>query len=169
MIRLTPVLYLQILFISNSVFISIYLSMFFDIRNTQHILSMLYFILISWGIAIGLTIVSREQKRREEEQKKNLPQSFGITLVTKERFKQMDNYGPIDDDEYHSKEQLVSASIFMITGDTKYHPSDWNWWKWADKAHKKTDKMERLAIAAAFLVAEIDRLDDIENGRVKTE
>ncbi len=125
-------------------------------------------IILSWtgvSLLIYIKMGKSNSEYSEYNERDENPgfESIGIKLVTEERAKQMENYGPIDDDEYHSRGELVEAALFMITKNSNHHPSSWSWWKWADKAHKKTDEIERLTIAAAFLVAEIDRLEALKN------
>jgi len=86
--------------------------------------------------------------------------SKGIQLGAVERKKQIDSGRTPEHDAkiYHSNE-LVNATLFLLTGASSYYPRTWNKsYQW-EFGRKKG--IEALTDAIALLAAEIDRLEFI--------
>lgn len=90
----------------------------------------------------------------------------GLTLIMDERYEQIEKHGyTISSDlKFNGKGQLVQAARRLISVDDGYYPrppENWDSKIWSRMCGKS--KIERLAIAAALLAAEIDRLKSIES------
>ena len=83
----------------------------------------------------------------------------GIELIAKERHEQIAKHGRTVSRDYteNSNEELVDAATSIIQANPIYWPNSWDAQVLA-KIRKKGRK-EQLAIAAALLAAEIDRLN----------
>lgn len=80
----------------------------------------------------------------------------GIELITQERKKQLSKFSITSDTRYVRGELLMVATA-LIQSDAEHWPRDWDislFTKWM-----KTTCSERLAIAAAFIAAEIDSIN----------
>lgn len=86
----------------------------------------------------------------------------GIEIVAHERAEQIEKGKTAQHDAelYHSGE-LVNAALFLLTGASAYYPRTW------DKSYQwnfgRKQGVEKLKVAAALLIAEIDRLEFIDN------
>lgn len=88
----------------------------------------------------------------------------GIELIIEERREQLykHNWSFKHDQEEHSEGQLLLAAIYAITVDPLDAPIEHGYGGWEDFVDKIQDKdaIERLKIAGALIVAEIDRLQN---------
>jgi hypothetical protein len=77
----------------------------------------------------------------------------GVHLVALERFQQIHVHGfnAVHDDE-HKNGELAAAAASYLLGDPTRWPFEYAWWKPKSRA-------KDLIRAAAFIIAEIDRLD----------
>lgn len=81
----------------------------------------------------------------------------GVEMITKEREEQIKKHGyTLKHDKMYDKEELLGAAISLIQQSETYWPGDWNT-EFLDGFLAKGRK-EQLAIAAALVAAEIDRL-----------
>lgn len=82
----------------------------------------------------------------------------GIERIVIERINQLDKHGhSVSNDLTFKYGELLQVALSLITGYPLYWPSTWNF-NLFERWIKET-RQERLAKAAAFLAAEIDRLD----------
>lgn len=85
----------------------------------------------------------------------------GIELIAQERQEQIEKHGwDVSHDASYGHNELVKASLFAINPEQFEWPFYWQE-KFRGKIQRKT-KIERLAVAGAFIAAEIDRLNVIE-------
>jgi len=81
----------------------------------------------------------------------------GVVDILKERSEQIHKHNhTLKSDAKYTKGELQQVAIAIIAMDINLYPKDWNQVHW-DKIAKKP-RTEQLAIAGAFLAAEIDRL-----------
>lgn len=80
----------------------------------------------------------------------------GIELIAEERQEQIVKHGfnAEHDDQYNM--ELRDASVYLLTGNPSYFPSDWSV-EWKLKFDSKGYK-EQLIVAGALIASEIDRL-----------
>ena len=83
----------------------------------------------------------------------------GIEMITKELDEMRNKHGfDVDYDmENNSAFQLRDGATYLLTGQEYDFPLTWGR-EWKEKFDRKVDK-EKLAIAAALIAAEIDRLN----------
>lgn len=81
----------------------------------------------------------------------------GLAKVTEERLRQIWKHGYIPDHDitHNPNGELVSAALYAINPKNANYPDGWDL-KFKDKIQSKTET-ERLVVACALLVAEIDR------------
>lgn len=83
----------------------------------------------------------------------------GILMSVKERHEQINKHGyTLEQDrvnKYYKNGELKQAALFFLTGEHKYYPKSWDQ-KYKQKRDKKTE-IQQMVIAAALLMAEIDR------------
>lgn len=90
-------------------------------------------------------------------------------MIAKERQEQIEKHGYTvqSDVEWNTENQLIDAAVKLAGGDPDPDcPKRWEtydvWYRIIAK-----DKIAKLAIAGAFIAAEIDRLNAIENDKGK--
>lgn len=87
----------------------------------------------------------------------------GLDAVLTERFKQIEKgYTPEHDFKKNHQGELKTAAINLLHPDIHFRmdrvPATWDkeiWWKYCIKAYK-----DRLKIAAAWIIAELDREEE---------
>ncbi|MEP2445610.1 MAG: hypothetical protein ABJI69_00155 [Balneola sp.] len=81
----------------------------------------------------------------------------GITKIQKERKDHLTKHGyTAEHDDQYTKEELLDAALFCITGDMSNAPVSWH-----DEFYRKVFRkcrVDQLAVAGALIAAEIDRL-----------
>lgn len=81
----------------------------------------------------------------------------GIELVAQERKEQIEKHGfDLKHDLEYKGGQLKMAATYLLTGLNLTWPSSWSE-KWKEKFSKKSE-IDKLIVAAALVVADIDRL-----------
>lgn len=84
----------------------------------------------------------------------------GILLSVKERHEQINKHGyTLERDrvnKYYKNGELLQAALFFLTGDEKYYPKSWDQ-KYKSK-RKQKNEVQRIVVAIALLMAEVDRL-----------
>ena len=83
----------------------------------------------------------------------------GIELIAKERKEQIEKHGyDAENDAECNDNELIKGALFAI------NPNQFEWpYEWGDshmRTINKKCKVERLAVAGAFIAAEIDRLQN---------
>lgn len=93
----------------------------------------------------------------------------GIEEIIIERINQLDNHKyKVDNDvKVHLKGELRSVAVALILNDSSFYPLSWN-----EEQYKNwmcEDRVKQLAIAGAFLAAEIDRIKEqsVRNERLQ--
>lgn len=82
----------------------------------------------------------------------------GAELISEERKEQIEKHGwDIKNDEDYSNNELLKAALFAINPDQFEWPFNWTP-EFRNKILLKTNTVERLKVAGAFIAAEIDRL-----------
>ena len=94
-------------------------------------------------------------------------QPDGAELISAERQRQKDveNYYPEHDQEFHSKGELASAAIcYALPKEERGFPPDYFpvLWPWGEDYWKPTpdDRIRELVKSGALIAAEIDRLQN---------
>lgn len=89
-----------------------------------------------------------------------------IELIAIERGEQIEKHGfSLGNDADHQNGELLKAAMYCLTEDIAHYPENWNDWFPNNVRAKrmrmstKQFKFEMLKIAAAFIVAEMERLD----------
>jgi hypothetical protein len=97
------------------------------------------------------TTTTTQPKSRREDSCKGLP------LILSARSKQFTKgFSSKRDLKANSQGELLQAAKFYITGDPQFYPQGWS-----EEQKKKFDEQshkERLAIAGAFIAAELNRI-----------
>lgn len=84
-----------------------------------------------------------------------------LASVIAERAKQKEQWGDVHDDNEHRHGELADAAVHLI--DRAHEDNETGlWWVRSLRAKYKNDYRKRLVIAAAWLLAEIERLDRAE-------
>ncbi len=90
----------------------------------------------------------------------------GIELVTQEREEQITKHKfDITHDLIYKNEELIKAALYLLTGEEEFYPKSWVY-KYYEKFRRKLenmDKREVFKVAAALIIAEIDRINAQEN------
>jgi uncharacterized protein YegP (UPF0339 family) len=81
----------------------------------------------------------------------------GILMSVKERHEQINKHGfsVQNDKESYSKGQLLAAAMFFLTGNEDLWPIGWD--RHSVRRYAKKTKVQRLVVAIALLMAEVDR------------
>jgi len=89
-----------------------------------------------------------------------------IELIAIERGEQIEKHGfSLGNDADYSHGELLDAAMYCLTEDISHYPENWSdWFPMKVKAKRmrmstKQFQFEMLKIAAAFIVAEMERLD----------
>jgi uncharacterized protein with gpF-like domain len=87
-----------------------------------------------------------------------MEQTTGIQLIAKERKEQIEKHGyTIEKDVLRNTDgQLIQAAIYALTENPADYIYDHSWDEVIDHFDGKTSKVEKLAIAGAFIAAQID-------------
>ena len=90
----------------------------------------------------------------------------GIELVTREREEQVLKHKfDVTHDLIYQNEELVKAALYLLTGEEEFYPKSWAY-KYYEKFRRKLqnmDKRETYTVAAALIIAEIDRINAQED------
>jgi uncharacterized protein YegP (UPF0339 family) len=101
----------------------------------------------------------------------------GILLPVRERHEQINKHGYdlVRDRKFYQNGELVDAAMFFLTGDPKLYPPKWDQ-KYKVSVLSRKTILQRIVIATALLMAEVDRrtkskiaLPDLELRRAHTE
>lgn len=92
----------------------------------------------------------------------------GIELIAEERQEQIEKHGfDVKQDEFYAGKELIKAALFAINPDQFEWPFYWSE-QFRFKIIDKPNEIERLKIAGAFIAAEIDRLQSINQPITET-
>lgn len=85
----------------------------------------------------------------------------GIQLATQERTEMIEKHGRTveRDVEENPNGELLDGALAILNGDREQFPPHWNE-NICDKIMNKKEWVDKLAIAAAFIMAEIDRIQN---------
>lgn len=97
--------------------------------------------------------------------------THGVQLIAQERQKQIEKHGYTaewmsNNSEYYDQNQLLYAAHTLLSEDVKgivYCVEPLNWDKEDFEKLCEKPKKDRIKIAAAFLAAELDRLEELED------
>jgi hypothetical protein len=88
----------------------------------------------------------------------------GVELIAEERKEQIEKHGfSIQNDaKYYQENELIKAALFCINTDVFEWPFSWQE-EFRNKIISKTNPIERLKVAGAFIAAHIDMLQSLES------
>lgn len=93
----------------------------------------------------------------------------GAELIAIERDEQINKHGyNVGNDTDYGENELIKAALFCINSQVFEWPFDWSS-KSRDKILYSKDEVQRLTVAGAFIAAQIDRIQLIEQERVDAD
>lgn len=115
-----------------------------------------------------MTDADRIRKDLEHVASLTLSKAAQDVIAERRRQIKVEGWTPEHDDEHFNGEMATAAAcyaigqIITIKGSVARRTPDWSLWPWNMKWWKPKDRRRDLVRAAALLIAEIERIDRVE-------